>query len=523
MNDRPDTTAGTTVPPDAETLDGRRPLVDLFRDLRTSRSGLSAREATHRQIVYGPNELTRHTGRRWPRRLLAQLTQPLAILLALAAILAWAGGTPALAVAVFGVVLLNAGFAFIQEIQAERAVEALAAFLPATARVIRDGVRAEIAARDLVPGDVLIISEGDRSCADARIIDGALVLDLSTLTGESLPVSRSAEPADPSRTLLEATDMVFSGTTCIGGEATTVVTRTGMYTELGRIAALTQRVRGDLSPLEQQVRRTTWTIAVVAVAAGVLFLPIGVWAGLGLAAAISFSIGLIVANVPEGLLPTITLALAAGVRELARSGAVVKRLSAVETLGSTTVICTDKTGTLTENRMRVTQLWLPGGESDADTRDPAALLLAAAAATCTTAQPPSGTQPAGSGDPTELALLRLAAKLNVAPTERDNQRRAVFHFDPHLKRMSTIDVTRGITTVHMKGAVETVLPCCSQLQVAEELEPLDNTVRAALSTTLNRYAASGLRVLAIAHRPLDPAIPVPTTRQPRNPDSPCSA
>jgi calcium-translocating P-type ATPase len=522
-----DTTGATVDEPadsaaqSGETVDGRRPLVDLFHDLRTSRAGLSVREATHRQVVYGPNELVRRTARRWPRQLLAQFTQPLAILLAVAAVLAWVGGAPALAVAVVAVILLNAGFAFIQEMQAERAVEALAAFLPATAQVLRDGVRSEIAARDLVPGDVLIVAEGDRVCADARIVDGALVLDLSALTGESLPVSRSAEPADISRALLDATDMVFSGTTCTGGEATTVVTRTGMYTELGRIAALTQRVRTGRSPLERQVRHATWIIAVVAVAAGALFLPVGVWAGLGWAAAISFSIGLIVANVPEGLLPTITLALAAGVRELARSGAVVKRLSAVETLGSTTVICTDKTGTLTVNRMRVTHLWLPGGETDPTAaRDPAArdpaALLASAAAACTTAQPPTDAQSAGSGDPTELALLRLATDLNVAvaPTDRDTARRAIFHFDAHLKRMSTIDVARGTTAVHMKGALETVLPCCSHLRAASgEDQPLDDTARQALRSALNRYAASGLRVLAIAHRPLGATSPVPATRQ----------
>lgn len=376
------------APDSGETVDERRPLVDLFCDLRTSGSGLSVRQATRRQLVYGSDTLTRRAGRRWPRELLGQFTQPLAILLALAAVLAWVGGTPALAVAVVAVILLNAGFAFVQEMRAERAVEALAAFLPATARVVRDGVRSEIAARDLVPGDVLIVAEGDRVCADARIIDGTVTLDLSALTGESLPATRSAEPDESGTSLLEAADLVFSGTTCTGGEVTTVVTRTGMHTELGRIATLSQRGAPERSPLQKQVRRATWIIALVAVVVGVLFLPVGVWAGLGWAAAISFSIGLIVANVPEGLLPTITLALAAGVRELAGKGVVVKRLSAVETLGSTTVICSGKTGTLTENRMRVTQLWLPGSEFEPAhaVDDPGARELASAAAACTTAR-----------------------------------------------------------------------------------------------------------------------------------------
>lgn len=501
----------------AEETDQREPLTELFRDLRTSPAGLSEREAARRMLVYGPNELTRRGGRRWPRELLAQFTQPLAILLAVAAILAWIGGTAALSVAIVAVILLNAGFAFVQEMQAERAVEALAAFLPATTRVVREGVRSEIAATDLVPGDVLLVREGDRVCADARIIDGTIVMDLSALTGESLPLNRSAEPDAVSGSMLDATNLIFSGTTCTGGEASTVVTRIGMHTELGRIAALSQRARIEPSPLELHVRRATLVIAAVAVVVGAAFLPLGLAAGLGWSAGISFSIGLIVANVPEGLLPTITLALAAGVRELAGRGAVVKRLSAVETLGSTTVICTDKTGTLTENRMRVSRLWLSGTDLDAMDAmdDPCAKLLASTAALCTTAEAPSDAQPDGSGDPTELALLHLAADLGVAvdPLGREATRRAMFHFDAHLSRMSSVDEEFGTLAVHTKGALETVLPCCTQLMNRQGQErPINDRSRLELHTTLDQYAASGLRVLAIARRTLDPDQMVPKDR-----------
>jgi calcium-translocating P-type ATPase len=493
-------------------VDSQRSLAELFRDLRTSPGGLAAREAARRQAIYGANELTRKGGRRWPGELLSQFTQPLAILLALAAILAWAGGTPALSFAVLAVILLNAGFAFVQEMQAERAVEALAAFLPATARVVRDGARRDVAARDLVPGDVLIVSEGDRICADARILEGSVTLDLSALTGESMPVTRSNEPGTVIGALLEATDLVFSGTACIGGEVSTVVTRTGMHTELGRIAALSQSSTVETSPLERQVRRATWIIAAVAVTVGIAFLPVGLVAGLGWSAAISFSIGLIVANVPEGLLPTITLALAAGVRELARQGAVVKRLSAVETLGSTTVICTDKTGTLTENRMTVTRLWLRGAEFDVTNRagrplvDPRAQVLAAAAAACTTADSPTESSPNGSGDPTELALLALATDLGIGATavERNDRRQALFAFDTHVKRMTSVDRMAGVDTIHTKGALETVLPCCQYvLDEANRDRLLDDDARADLQHTLDTYAADGLRVLAVARRVLD--------------------
>jgi calcium-translocating P-type ATPase len=499
---------GSTGPDDGEQSDPRRPLAELYRDLRTSADGLAGREAARRQAVYGPNALTRATGRRWPRELLNQFTQPLAVLLAVAAVLAWIGGTTALAAAVVAVIVLNAGFAFVQERQAERAVDALSAFLPPTAQVLRDGVRSEVAAADLVPGDVLVITEGDRICADARIIDGAVLLDLSALTGESVPTSRSGEPAAVTGSLLEAQDLVFSGTTCTGGEVTTVVTRTGMHTELGRIAALSQRGQTAPSPLERQVRRVTWIIAAISVVIGVAFVPAGLAAGLGWGAAITFSIGLIVANVPEGLLPTITLALAAGVRELARRGAVVKRLSAVETLGSVTVICTDKTGTLTENRMRATRLWLIGAEVDVDaaTDDLRVRMLASTAAACTTAEPPSEAQPAGSGDPTELALLRLAADvgLPVTTSSRKAARRAVFHFDVRLQRMSTVDRETDALAVHTKGAPESVLPCCTHLLgVDGRPQPLDSESRQELQQALDRYAAGGQRVLAIARRALD--------------------
>jgi magnesium-transporting ATPase (P-type) len=371
------------------TADPLEPLALLLQHLHSSRDGLSDREAARRLITFGPNELAHRTGRQWPSELLRQVTHPLALVLAVAAALAWVSGTPSLAIAIAAVIVLNAAFAFVQEMQAERAVDALAAFLPSHAHVWREGARQDVLARLLVPGDVLIVEEGDSVCADARLITGAVEVDLSTLTGESAPVSRTADTPDVAGPLLEAQDVVFSGTVCTGGEARGIVTATGMRTELGRIAALTQRVKREDSPLERQVKRVAWLIAAVAVGAGIAFLPLGLLAGLGWAAAISFAIGLLVANVPEGLLPTITLALAVGVRDLAHRGAVVKRLSAVETLGSTTVICTDKTGTLTENRMRVTTVWTAPGSVDphlivGDTTS--VDLLAQAAAACTNAE-----------------------------------------------------------------------------------------------------------------------------------------
>ncbi|CCQ13540.1 cation transport ATPase [Rhodococcus sp. AW25M09] len=498
--------------------DANRSVAELFRDLRTGEQGLDDAEGVRRLSTYGPNVLTRSHERRWPKELLTQFTQPLAVLLALAAVLAWIGGTHALSYAVVAVIVLNAAFAFVQEMQAEKAVEALSKFLPAAARVIRGGVQWEIAAAQVVPGDLLVVSEGDKISADGRIIDGELTVDLSALTGESMPVQRSTDAGDVGVPRLEASDLVFSGTTCVGGDARVVATRTGMHTELGRIASLSQRPSTGKSPLERQVTHATLIIAVVAVAVGAAFLPIGLVAGLGWAAAISFSIGLIVANVPEGLLPTITLALAAGVRQLAARGAVVKRLSAVETLGSVTVICTDKTGTLTENRMQVTQLWLPSGPVNPNVaqRNAGAVMLVTSGAACTTAERATGVRASPLGDPTEIALLNLAAVLgvDVSPDQRAANRIEAFGFDSHLKRMTTVDTGPDGPVIHTKGALETVLPLCTHLGGGDGVPvPLDDFLRQAFSDSLDRYARQGLRVLAVAERAIETGQEVPTRRE----------
>ena len=256
------------------TIDAREPVERLLRDLRSSRSGLSGREAARRLIVYGPNQLRRRGGRHVWREVGRQFSHPLALLLWAAAGLAWLAGIVAVAVAIVIVIFLNALFAFVQEMQAERAVEALQAYLPQHAAVLRDGTAVTVEAVQLVPGDVLLLAEGDRISADARMLSGTIEVDTSTLTGESLPAGRSADWADSGVPLLQARDLVFSGTTCTGGEARAIVVATGMRTELGRIAALSERVKPEQSPLERQVRRVAWLIAVIAVVLAAVFLPV---------------------------------------------------------------------------------------------------------------------------------------------------------------------------------------------------------------------------------------------------------
>ena len=508
-------------PPAGDQLDPTEQVDLLMRDLRASPAGLSAAEAQRRLIQYGPNELRRRGGRRWPRELGRQLTHPLALLLWLAAALSFAVGSDTIAIAVLLVIVLNAVFAFLQEMQAERAVEALAQFLPQQVRVLRGGRPESIMAAALVPGDIVIVEEGDRIAADMRLISGAVEVDLSTLTGESAPALRSAELVDAGVARIAARDLLFSGTSATGGEARGVVFATGMHTELGRIASLSERVKEEPSPLERQVRRVAWLIAGIAVGMAVAFVPLAIFgAGLSFKNSVVFAVGLLAGNVPEGLLPVITLALAVAVSALARRGALVKRLSAVETLGSTDVICTDKTGTLTENRMRPVAVWTmtsevaldAGAEQRPAESVPGAALtaLAEAAAACNNAQLEAGGQ--SSGDPTEIALLTTAGMLGVSvdAASRARRRSHQYNFDPERKLMSTLDGGEADDRLHTKGAPEAVLRRCTSVLAADgEQRALEQADRDRVIQQVERFANQGLRVLALARRSLPSAAQPP--------------
>jgi magnesium-transporting ATPase (P-type) len=507
----------------------------LLGHLGARLEGLSEREAARRLEQHGPNEIRRREQRGRLGSLIRQFTHPLALLLWAAALLAVVAGTPVLAAAILAVILLNAVFAALQELQAERATEALKEYLPSLARVRRGGEELPVDAALLVPGDLLLLSEGDRLSADARLVSGAVEVDASPLTGESQPVSRSAERRRRAPSPLESEDLVFSGTLVTAGEAEAVVYATGMATQLGRIAALTQRVGAEASPLQRQVNRAAVLIAAVAVAAGALFLAAGtLLAGLPVADALIFAVGLLVANVPEGLLPTITLALAVGVRRMARRRALLKRLTAVETLGSTDVICTDKTGTLTEGRMAVRSLWADGTElllgeevrGDGPSRNsgstgPGAAREPFSGLVRTALRCSNPTLERGedgwerSGDPSESALLAAAASLGEeaerAQEERGWRRKRLYHFDARLKRMTTADEEPDTALwYHTKGAPLEVLDRCTAVRGPGGDHSLTEADREAVRQAFERYASQGLRVLGFAERCIEDEAPADT-------------
>jgi magnesium-transporting ATPase (P-type) len=460
-------------------------------------TGLSEAEARARRERYGPNVLAEPAAPSHLRRFGANLVHLFALLLWLGALLALLGGLPELSVAIVVVILVNAVFAFAQEYRAERASEALRRVLPQTARVRRDGEEREVPADALVPGDVVLLEPGDRVSADAEVVSRhELRVDNSTLTGESRPV--------------EPETLVYAGTHVVRGTGVAVVAATGMETEFGRIAELTQRAREDPSPLELELRRVTRVVALISFGLGSLFFVVAGLLGMGLEERFVFAIGVTVANVPEGLLPTVTLSLALGTQRMARRNALVRRLSSVETLGETTVICSDKTGTLTENELTVERIWTPehgwlevegaGYEPfgrflrNGKVADPRAVReLLRCGLLCNDARLTSG--PNGVevvGDPTEAALVVVAEKGGLRHEQEAARRPRVdeLPFDSTRKRMTTVHLAGGRRLAYVKGAPEVLLPRTT-------LGPGDQARALAVAEEMERGA---LRVLAFARR-----------------------
>jgi len=338
------------------------PIADVYPAAGTQSQGLSYEEAEERLQQFGRNALREVKGKPLYLKFLANFTHLMAILLWIGGGVALIAQMPQLAIAVWMVNVINGAFSFWQEFRAEKATEALRKMLPSYARVLRSGEEQRILAEELVPGDIVFLGEGDSVSADCRLVQEAeLRMDQSTLTGESRPVSKRVDPViQEGITFTEISNLVFAGTNVVAGTGKAVVYATGMDTEFGKIAHLTQSVGDDLSPLQKEMSSVTKMVTVIAVLIGVLFFVLSIaLAGISLAASFIFALGMIVAFVPEGLLPTVTLALAMGTQRMAHRHALIKKLSAVETLGCTTVICTDKTGTLTQNEMTVRAMWLP--------------------------------------------------------------------------------------------------------------------------------------------------------------------
>jgi calcium-translocating P-type ATPase len=486
---------------------------DALRSLRTGPDGLTADEVARRLAEFGPNRVERPADTPLVIRFVRTLTHFFALILWVAAGLAFlaayldpAGGMAPLGVAIVGVILLNGAFSFWQEYRAERALAALRELLPRQAKVLRGGDVRVVPAEQVVPGDVIALEAGDEVPADCRVVRAfGLRVNTATVTGESAPEARDERP-DPRDDVLRARNTLLAGTSVVAGRARAVAFATGMRTEFGRIARLSQ-VAGDRpSPLQREITRLSRIVAGFSLVLGVVFFLLGQALGLPFWANFLFAVGVIVANVPEGLLPTVSLALAMGSQRMARRNALVRHLPAVETLGAASVICTDKTGTLTENRMTVRRLYLtgafvdtPGGRAGPDL-GAAHRAFFEVALSCHTLEVDHGAADKWVGDPTEVALVRAAGA--AIPDPPAWPRVDELPFDSDRKRLSTVHLAPVGLRLHCKGALETVLPLCVRVQTATGQEPLSEEWRERLRRAEADMAGAGLRVLALASRPV---------------------
>ncbi len=499
--------------------------------LGSSRRGLSEQEAGRRRAAAGPNSLPQAQKRPVWAELAAQLANMFAVVLLVAAGLTFLiyilsvprdSSNLILAFGILGVVVLNALIGFVQEHAAERTAEALQAMVPHRARVLRAGQLAEIPAEDLVPGDVVSLEAGDAVSADARLIEAhGLSIEMAALTGESQPVGRASEPAEAGTAPVQARNCVFMGTSVTAGTGKAVVFATGLSTEFGRIYRLTAGVPPEPSPLQRQVNHMARLVAAVAIAAGALLFTLRLLAGSAVALAFVFALGVMVALVPEGLPATLSVSLAIGVRRMARRHALIKRLAAVEALGSTTVICTNKTGTLTKAEMTVQQVFASGRSRavtgagyapEGEVEDAEAVVgVLRAGALCCDARllPPPGNGDGARGggwgvlgDTTEGAILVAAAKagIDVAAETMRAARVGEFPFDPGRKLMTTIHDVGGSYEAYVKGSPQAVLQRCTHACWHGQVVPLGEGLRRQIADANDAMATQALRVLAVASK-----------------------
>jgi Ca2+-transporting ATPase len=496
---------------------------DALDALDASPHGLSTEEATRRLDAIGPNELEAPERTSPWALLLAQFKNVLIVILLIAVALSAALGHGIEAIIIGVIVVFAALLGFVQEYRAEKAIEALQEMAAPNARVLRDGDESVIRAREVVPGDMVLLQVGDRIPADLRVFEAInLQADEAALTGESVPVEKQTDPVARLETAVaDRRDMAYSGTVVTYGRGRGVATATGMRTEFGRIAGMLQTVEVGKTPLQKNLDRVGRVLAVVALVVVGIIVALGVIRGQEPLDMFLFGIALAVAVVPEALPAVVTISLAMGVRRIVKRNALIRRLPAVETLGSTTVICTDKTGTLTRNEMTVREViaagtsvtltgsgYEPRGVTTVDgnpVETPAPvldLIRASALASDATLVHDANDRWVIRGDPTEGALVVAAAKLGMDKLDLEARypRTAEIPFSSERKRMTTLHATETGTTACSKGAAEVVLEACTTVRVDEGVARLEDAARLGIVKRAEAMASEGIRVLGVADK-----------------------
>ena len=481
------------------------PPEEVFRLLQTRPEGLLNQEVAERLLHVGRNSFEIPDRWKTVRSFAKQFTNFFTILLLLSAAICFMAhrlnpgeNMNILGWALFVVALLNALFSFIQEYRAERAMEALQKFLPQLVEVQRQGQIVKVPAEEIVPGDLLCLAEGDKITADARIVDAkGLLVNNAPLTGEANPSVLVAGPCQDR--LSESNNVAFAGCTVVRGSGQAVVFATGLRTEFGKLAHLSQEISRTSSPLELETAHMVRVLTIIAVSMGLGFFLYGWFSGRPLWVNLVFMMGIIVANVPEGLLPTFTLSLAMGSLRMARKNVLVKSLNAVEALGAVHVICSDKTGTLTENRLTITKLLNPiSGDSFAEAEQLDLLALALAASEIrTTAQ-------GLSGDPLDVAVADRLSALGGDLTQTRKKIEHYFTLDVEKRRSAGIVTLSGKRFFVVKGAFEALRPFVTGTRngLGEE-ETVDQETLDQTEEVMRSMASQGLRVIALACRELE--------------------
>ena len=501
-------------------------ITEVLEKLKSGVKGLSAEEAAKRLLEYGPNELRKEKGRTKIEIFIGQFKNILVIILILASILSIAIGETLDAVIITAIVVASAGLGFIQEYRAERAIEALKKLTTPTATVIRDGKEVTIPTKEIVPGDILVLNAGDKVPADARVIEAHnLKVDEASLTGESVAVTKITDPLPEEIPVSDRLNMVFAGTAVIYGRGKAVVVATGMNTELGKIAATVQEEKKEETPLERRMAEIGRLLTILCFTVAALVAAIGffVWHK-SLLEMTMWAVSLAVAAVPEALPAVVTGALAVGMYRMAKRNAIIRRLPAVETLGSTSIICSDKTGTMTKGEMTVRKIYVidktidvtgsgyePVGNFKVDGKaidvDDELKLLLLASALCSDARLVKEEEKwTIRGDPTEGALIVAAAKAGIGEKELEVYPRInEIPFSSERKRMTTVHETPNERIVaYMKGAPEVVLGLCDKIVVNGEVRKLTREYEEKILNVNDTLAMQGLRNLAIAYREVDP-------------------
>jgi Ca2+-transporting ATPase len=503
---------------------------EVCEALETSFAGLSNAEAEARLSLYGHNILSKQKKEPIWEKLLQEFIHPPALVLFIVGLVALSQSDFVLTLIIWSIVIVNTGFSFWREYRAEQAIDKLREILPSFAHVIREGIESYIPSSDVVPGEILVLAEGDNIPADARVIEEyGLRTNNSTLTGEAIPARKTADASLQSGlSELDRQNLIFAGTSIASGTGRAVVFSTGMMTQFGRIAHLTQIIAEEPTPFQKELNQLSKVTAWIALGIGLIVIAVGYFSlSFPVKEVTLLALGIIVAVIPEGLIATLTLSLAAAVQRLAQRGVLAKKLSTVEKLGQVSVICTDKSGTLTQNQMTVRDIWVaqkrikvtgvgyePLGSFSPDPqgqiweKDLLSLLEVASCCNNSRINPPSMEHPGWTslGDQTEAALKVAAMKAGILE-EAVNRLLPRVHelpFDARRKRMTTIHREVNREMAFVKGSPREVLQLCTQVLVNDEVVPLTNQLRSEIMGVNDDYARSALRVLALARRDLPP-------------------